>query len=112
MRPSARLLLAALLVCVTLLQSPTAVSANRFTVGNSKGWNPGVNYTIWAQNKSFYVGDWLGTHLFFLSPFLLSSFPSLLSLSFSPSLVLGRSEGPSSVRQWRQCSCTSRGRRT
>ncbi|CAA7393521.1 unnamed protein product [Spirodela intermedia] len=59
MRPFHKFLLAAVLACVSLLQNPPVVSANRFTVGNSKGWNPGVNYTIWAQNKSFYVGDWL-----------------------------------------------------
>ncbi|XP_029120839.2 early nodulin-like protein 17 [Elaeis guineensis] len=36
------------------------VSADRFTVGDSKGWNPGVNYTEWEKKHSpFHVGDWL-----------------------------------------------------
>ncbi|KAM5551972.1 hypothetical protein ABKV19_026710 [Rosa sericea] len=34
-------------------------SAARITVGGNKGWSPNVNYTIWAQDKHFYNGDWL-----------------------------------------------------
>ncbi|KAL5574449.1 hypothetical protein UlMin_017835 [Ulmus minor] len=26
-------------------------------VGANKGWNPGINYTLWANNHTFYVGD-------------------------------------------------------
>ncbi|XVF58345.1 hypothetical protein PTKIN_Ptkin07bG0058800 [Pterospermum kingtungense] len=33
--------------------------ATRFTVGGNKGWTSNVNYTIWAQDKHFYNGDWL-----------------------------------------------------
>nr|CAD1841291.1 unnamed protein product [Ananas comosus var. bracteatus] len=39
---------------------PFVVSGDRFTVGDSKGWNPGVNYTIWEEkHRPFHVGDWL-----------------------------------------------------
>ncbi|CAK9157466.1 unnamed protein product [Ilex paraguariensis] len=34
-----------------------AVSATDHIVGANKGWNPGVNYTLWANNHTFYVGD-------------------------------------------------------
>ncbi|MQL74116.1 hypothetical protein Taro_006469 [Colocasia esculenta] len=59
MAVSVALLVAALLACTCLLQSPAVVSADRYTVGSEKGWNPGVNYTVWAKDKHFYVGDWL-----------------------------------------------------
>ncbi|XP_072956143.1 early nodulin-like protein 17 [Typha angustifolia] len=37
-----------------------SVSADRFTVGDSKGWNPNVNYTIWEEkHRPFHKGDWL-----------------------------------------------------
>ncbi|KDP27192.1 hypothetical protein JCGZ_19891 [Jatropha curcas] len=35
------------------------VSATRWTVGSNMGWTTNVNYTIWAQDKHFYNGDWL-----------------------------------------------------
>lgn len=35
------------------------VSATRWTVGSNMGWTSNVNYTIWAQGKHFYNGDWL-----------------------------------------------------
>ncbi|GAB4827323.1 hypothetical protein Ancab_034210 [Ancistrocladus abbreviatus] len=28
-------------------------------VGGKDGWTQGINYTIWAADQSFYVGDWL-----------------------------------------------------
>ncbi|XP_078430287.1 early nodulin-like protein 17 [Wolffia australiana] len=56
---SPRLALPALLLCLALLQIPTTVNADKFTVGGSKGWNPNVNYTEWAMDKRFHVGDWL-----------------------------------------------------
>ncbi|XWS32441.1 hypothetical protein CRYUN_Cryun23aG0159400 [Craigia yunnanensis] len=49
-------LAAALLVL--LLAAPVAYAAN-YTVGGSSGWNSGVNYTAWAQGKTFTVGDTL-----------------------------------------------------
>lgn len=34
-----------------------AVSATDHIVGANRGWNPGVNYTLWANNHTFLVGD-------------------------------------------------------
>ncbi|KAF9613751.1 hypothetical protein IFM89_010481 [Coptis chinensis] len=35
----------------------TLVCATDHIVGANKGWNPGINYTLWANNHTFYVGD-------------------------------------------------------
>ncbi|KAL0429727.1 UNVERIFIED_CONTAM: Blue copper protein [Sesamum radiatum] len=40
---------------VLLLLSSAA--ATDHIVGANKGWNPGINYTLWANNQTFYVGD-------------------------------------------------------
>ncbi|XP_010938921.1 mavicyanin [Elaeis guineensis] len=49
-----------LLPLLLLLLTLATVSADKFTVGDSKGWNPGVNYTVWEKkNRPFHVGDWL-----------------------------------------------------
>ena len=37
------------------------VTAKKYLVGDKKFWNPNINYTLWAQGKHFYVGDWLCT---------------------------------------------------
>ncbi|CAL9052559.1 early nodulin-like protein 19 [Musa acuminata AAA Group] len=43
-----------------IMVSHQLVSADRFSVGDSKGWNPNVNYTVWVEkHKPFHVGDWL-----------------------------------------------------
>ncbi|KAL3525896.1 hypothetical protein ACH5RR_014268 [Cinchona calisaya] len=42
-----------------LLVMVPQVSSIRYMVGSNMGWSPGVNYTIWAQGKHFYNGDWL-----------------------------------------------------
>ncbi|KAJ1701599.1 hypothetical protein LUZ63_001378 [Rhynchospora breviuscula] len=48
------------IVLLFLIYAVALVSANKFTVGDEHGWNPNVNYTIWAEkHKPFYVGDWL-----------------------------------------------------
>lgn len=39
----------------------TEVAAKKWTVGDNKFWNPNINYTIWAQDKHFYLDDWLCT---------------------------------------------------
>ncbi|KAM5581307.1 lamin-like protein [Rosa sericea] len=49
---------AVVLLALVLVMVPEA-SAARITVGGNKGWSPNVNYTIWAQDKNFYNGDWL-----------------------------------------------------
>ncbi|KAI3500714.1 hypothetical protein L1887_36539 [Cichorium endivia] len=43
----------------TLLVMLPEVSAKRFIVGGSMGWTSNVNYTLWAGNQTFYLGDWL-----------------------------------------------------
>lgn len=50
---------AVVLMCVVVVVIVPGVSATRWMVGGNKGWSPGVNYTIWAQDKDFYNGDWL-----------------------------------------------------
>ncbi|OVA01331.1 Plastocyanin-like [Macleaya cordata] len=37
----------------------TLVSATDHIVGANKGWNPGINYTLWSNNQTFYVGDFI-----------------------------------------------------
>lgn len=41
------------------------VSAKDFMVGDDKGWTINFDYQAWAQDKEFYVGDKLGTFIFF-----------------------------------------------
>ncbi|GMI91926.1 early nodulin-like protein 17 [Hibiscus trionum] len=43
-------------LCSVLLALGT-VAATDHIVGANKGWNPGINYTLWANNHTFYVGD-------------------------------------------------------
>ncbi|CAI9767074.1 unnamed protein product [Fraxinus pennsylvanica] len=50
---------AAVLTCVVMLIMPPEVSAVRYIVGGNMGWTTNVNYTVWAQGKQFYLGDWL-----------------------------------------------------
>ncbi|KAK4761072.1 hypothetical protein SAY87_005965 [Trapa incisa] len=40
-----------------LVSAAAVVSATDHIVGANKGWNPGINYTLWANNQTFYVGD-------------------------------------------------------
>ncbi|XP_065856085.1 early nodulin-like protein 17 [Euphorbia lathyris] len=54
---SGRLLAVAAVVLVMLMVPE--VSATKWTVGGNKFWNTNVNYTIWAEGKQFYNGDWL-----------------------------------------------------
>ncbi|CAH8355375.1 unnamed protein product [Eruca vesicaria subsp. sativa] len=53
-------LMAAAVVLAFLAAAPvTEVAAKKWTVGDNKFWNPNVNYTVWAQDKHFYLDDWL-----------------------------------------------------
>lgn len=56
---------AAALMCAVLLIMPSEVSAVRYIVGGNMGWTSNVNYTVWAQGKHFYLGDWLCMFLSF-----------------------------------------------
>ncbi|XP_050231091.1 early nodulin-like protein 17 [Mercurialis annua] len=44
-------------LCFLILISVTSTTATDHIVGANKGWNPGINYTYWANNHTFYVGD-------------------------------------------------------
>ncbi|PIM97672.1 hypothetical protein CDL12_29855 [Handroanthus impetiginosus] len=46
-----------LLSAAALFLLLSAVGATDHIVGANKGWNPGMNYTLWANNQTFYVGD-------------------------------------------------------
>ncbi|XP_055819555.1 lamin-like protein [Solanum dulcamara] len=37
----------------------TTVSATDHIVGANKGWNAGINYTLWSNHQTFYVGDFI-----------------------------------------------------
>ncbi|XP_010537852.1 PREDICTED: lamin-like protein [Tarenaya hassleriana] len=48
------------LVLVSAIAAGTVFSpaaATDHIVGANKGWNPGMNYTSWVNNQTFYVGD-------------------------------------------------------
>ncbi|KAL6903396.1 hypothetical protein ACP4OV_004209 [Aristida adscensionis] len=49
----------ALLLAVLLVAVAAPASAKDYTVGDSSGWRPGVDYTAWASGKTFSVGDTL-----------------------------------------------------
>ncbi|XP_009795765.1 early nodulin-like protein 17 [Nicotiana sylvestris] len=42
-----------------LLAAAATVNATDHIVGANKGWNPGINYTLWANNQTFYAGDYI-----------------------------------------------------
>lgn len=50
---------AVVLTAALLLVMVPQVSSIRYIVGGNMGWSQSVNYTIWAQGKHFYNGDWL-----------------------------------------------------
>ncbi|XP_068652474.1 early nodulin-like protein 19 [Aristolochia californica] len=35
------------------------VEATDHIVGSNRGWNPGINYTSWVNNQTFYVNDYI-----------------------------------------------------
>ena len=47
------------LLCLVVVMELPEASATRYMVGGNVGWTSNVNYTIWAQDKHFYNGDWL-----------------------------------------------------
>lgn len=50
------------MACLVLAMSCMVVPSRQvvFTVGESTGWIPGVDYNAWAKGKNFKVGDRLG----------------------------------------------------
>ena len=64
MATATRLLLVVLLLFAA---TPAPSLAESFVVGGRKHrWAPNINYTDWADQNQFHVGDWLGTILPFL----------------------------------------------
>ncbi|XP_027343913.1 lamin-like protein [Abrus precatorius] len=45
------------IVMLLLLSALATATATDHIVGANRGWNPGINYTLWANNQTFYVGD-------------------------------------------------------
>ncbi|CAL5373277.1 hypothetical protein CsSME_00007317 [Camellia sinensis var. sinensis] len=35
----------------------TTVTGTDHIVGANRGWNPGINYTLWSNNQTFFVND-------------------------------------------------------
>ncbi|CAN8256218.1 unnamed protein product [Cochlearia groenlandica] len=56
---SLTVLIAAVVLAFLVAAPLPEVTAKKYTVGDNKFWNPNINYTIWAQGKHFYLGDWL-----------------------------------------------------
>ncbi|KAK9101764.1 hypothetical protein Sjap_019018 [Stephania japonica] len=52
-----RLQLLLLSICASTITLASLVHATDHIVGANQGWNPGINYTLWANNHTFYVGD-------------------------------------------------------
>ncbi|KAL1298007.1 early nodulin-like protein 17 [Arachis hypogaea] len=46
-----------LVLVLTLSLCGVPVSATDHIVGANRGWNPGINYTLWSNNQTFFVGD-------------------------------------------------------
>ncbi|WCJ25654.1 early nodulin-like protein 17 [Euphorbia peplus] len=51
--------IAAVSMAVLMVVMVPEVSAAKWTVGGNKFWQANINYTIWADGKNFYNGDWL-----------------------------------------------------
>ena len=48
-----------IMVIVAIAWARVAMGEKLHKVGNSKGWNPNLNYTLWSSSHRFYLGDWL-----------------------------------------------------
>lgn len=49
-----------LILFIAMAIVPAIVGATDFIVGDEEGWKLGVNYTEWAEDKEFRVGDRIG----------------------------------------------------
>ncbi|XP_030491926.2 early nodulin-like protein 19 [Cannabis sativa] len=47
------------IVLISAVSTLPPIFATDHIVGANKGWNPGLNYTLWAKNHTFYVGDFI-----------------------------------------------------
>ncbi|KAI4355840.1 hypothetical protein L6164_004575 [Bauhinia variegata] len=50
-------LICALFVLISAVAHLSPVTATDHIVGANRGWNAGINYTLWSNNHTFYVGD-------------------------------------------------------
>lgn len=48
-----------LLLLCTIPFATHLATATDHIVGANRGWNPGFNYTLWANNQTFYVNDFI-----------------------------------------------------
>ncbi|CAN1156522.1 Blue copper protein 1a [Linum perenne] len=71
-----------ILVALCILISSAVASGTDHIVGDNKGRNPGINYTLWANNQTFYVGDFIYKSSF-LPPLFSSSMPINHHLHFA-----------------------------
>nr|QEE59962.1 lamin-like protein [Betula platyphylla] len=55
MSSSTHLIVSLFLISAAATLSP--ILATDHIVGANRGWNPNINYTLWANNQTFYVGD-------------------------------------------------------
>lgn len=52
-----------LVMLLLFAASPAPSVADMFVVGDKQHWAPNVNYTVWADQYHFHVGDWLSIYL-------------------------------------------------
>lgn len=53
--------LRAFLMTMMVAAAVAPALASEYMVGGTQGWNTGVNFTSWAQQYDFRVGDSLST---------------------------------------------------
>ncbi|CAM8951547.1 unnamed protein product [Rhodiola kirilowii] len=56
---SVNCIMTSILILVLSAATGVTVTATDHIVGANRGWNPGINYTIWTRNHTFYVGDFI-----------------------------------------------------
>ena len=64
------------IILISAVSTIPPILATDHIVGANKGWNPNINYTLWANNHTFYVGDLICKSSLSLCLFL-SSFVSV-----------------------------------
>jgi hypothetical protein len=52
-----------ILLAISMVLFSSIAMATDYVVGDEKGWTVDFNYTQWAQDKVFRVGDNLGKNL-------------------------------------------------
>ena len=50
-----------MLVAMVAVVLPSVAMATQYMVGGDSGWTVNYDYVGWANGKTFYVGDTLGT---------------------------------------------------